>query len=142
MTARQRPERHLLNILECTRGILFIGTPHHGLGLASWAEQLARSLGLIKQTNPQIVEVLRSDSEVLARIQDSFHTMIRARNQAGGAPIEITCFYEELPLVGIDVVGQMTNTLLQKLTAYRWSLHTRQSCLDTCPSAYTQTTWI
>jgi len=67
---------------------------------------LAKSIGLIKQTNPQILQVLRSDSEVLARIQDSFHVMVRARNQEGIRPIEITCFYEELPLPGIGSVSK------------------------------------
>jgi protein SERAC1 len=72
-----------------------------------WAERLARSIGLIRQTNPQIVQVLKTDSEVLARIQDSFHTMVRARNQEGIKPIEITCFYEELPLPGIGTVSSL-----------------------------------
>ena len=67
---------------------------------------LAKSIGLIKQTNPQILQVLRSDSEVLARIQDSFHVMVRARNQERIRPIEITCFYEELPLPGVGSVSK------------------------------------
>src|SRR3978361_1548010 len=106
-TARQRPERHLQNILQCTRGIVFLGTPHHGSGLAQWAERLAAAIGLLKQTNPEIVAVLKSDSEVLARIQDSFHTMIRSRTQERLPSIEITCFYEELPLPGVGVVSKV-----------------------------------
>lgn len=50
--------------------------------------------------------VLRRDSEVLARIQDSFHTMVMARSKESLPPIEITCFYEELPLPGVGLVGQ------------------------------------
>ena len=84
---------------------MFLGTPHHGSGLAKWAEMVARFIGVLKQTNTQIVAVLESDSEVLARIQDSFHTLIRARAKDGLQPIEITCFYEELPLLGVDVVS-------------------------------------
>lgn len=105
VTARQRSERHLQNVLHSTCGIIFLGTPHHGAGLAKWAEALARSIGLLKQTNPQILGVLESDSEVLARIQDSFHTMIRSRNNDGLRSIDITCFYEELPLPGVGTVG-------------------------------------
>lgn len=70
-----------------------------------WAEKLVKSIGLLKQTNPQILAVLESDSEVLARIQDSFHTMIRSRNKDGFQSIEITCFYEELPLQGVGIVS-------------------------------------
>jgi hypothetical protein len=53
--------------------------------------------------------VLKSDSEVLARVQDEFHTMVRLRNQKRLQPIEITCFFEELPLQGVGFVSQMTN---------------------------------
>jgi protein SERAC1 len=67
---------------------------------------LAKVIGLLKQTNPQIVAALETDSEVLARIQDEFHTMVRSRNQEGLQPIEITCFFEELPLPGVDVVSK------------------------------------
>ncbi|EAQ83088.1 hypothetical protein CHGG_10906 [Chaetomium globosum CBS 148.51] len=98
--SRQRIEPHLNNILRFTCGIAFLGTPHHGSGLAQWAERLSRCIGIIKQTNTQIVEVLKRDSEVLARIQDGFHTMVQARVKEG-QPIEISCFFEQLPLPGI-----------------------------------------
>ena len=62
-------------------------------------------IGTVKQTNPDIVEVLRRDSEVLARIQDGFHTMVMARNKEGLPPIHISCFYEELPLPAVGLVG-------------------------------------
>jgi hypothetical protein len=32
--------------------------------------------------------------------------MVMARSKEGLLPIEITCFYEELPMLGIGVVGQ------------------------------------
>ncbi|KAJ4288699.1 hypothetical protein N0V88_007230 [Collariella sp. IMI 366227] len=99
-----RTEPHLHNVLRLTGGIAFLGTPHHGSGLARWAEVLSRSIGVIKQTNTQIVEVLKRDSEVLSRIQDGFHTMILARGKEG-QPIEISCFFEELPLPGIGQVS-------------------------------------
>jgi hypothetical protein len=60
---------------------------------------------MIKEANPEIVHVLKQDSEVLARIQDSFHTMIRARNMDGLQPINIACFFEELPLLGVGFVS-------------------------------------
>ena len=60
---------------------------------------------MLKQTNPQIVAVLEDDSEILARIQDGFHVMIRSRAQDGLPPIEITCFFEELPLPVVGIVS-------------------------------------
>ncbi|KAH8894724.1 hypothetical protein GQ53DRAFT_780118 [Thozetella sp. PMI_491] len=110
--SRQRSERHLQSILRSTRGIIFLGTPHHGAGLARGAELLCRSIGVVKQRNAQIVEVLRRDSEVLARIQDSFHTMVKARVGDGLPPIEISCFYKELPLQGIGLVVPQESAIL------------------------------
>ncbi|KAK4246934.1 hypothetical protein C7999DRAFT_41647 [Corynascus novoguineensis] len=104
VTSRQRPERHLQNILQSTRGIAFLGTPHHGSGLARWAELLSPHIGLFKQTDTEIVAVLQRESEVLAQIQEGFHTMVIARGDDGQGKIEITCFFEELPLRGIGQV--------------------------------------
>jgi protein SERAC1 len=64
-------------------------------------------IGALKQTNPQILAVLERDSEVLARVQDEFHTMVRSRNQQRLQSIEITCFFEELPLLGFGVVSSI-----------------------------------
>ncbi|KAF8849681.1 hypothetical protein BDZ45DRAFT_227669 [Acephala macrosclerotiorum] len=112
VTADRRPETHLKSILELTRGILFLGTPHQGSNLAKWAEMLATSIGFLKQTNAQIIEVLKSESEVLARVQDSFHTMIKAKAAGGHKAIEITCFYEELPLPGVGTVVPKHSAIL------------------------------
>ena len=103
--AQQRPERHLKKVLHCTRGIVFLGTPHHGAGLAHWAESLAKAIRVLKQTNPEILAVLKSNSEVLERVQHGFHTMILSRGQDGLPPIEITCFFEELPLPGVGTIS-------------------------------------
>ncbi|KAI8662890.1 hypothetical protein NCS56_01093800 [Fusarium sp. Ph1] len=104
VTAKQRPEAHLQSIFHLTRGIVFLGTPHHGSSLAKWGEMLSRSVGMMKQTNTDIVQLLTRDSEVLARIQDCFHTLIMARNKEQANDIDITCFYEELPMKRIGVV--------------------------------------
>lgn len=111
-TAQQRPERHLKQVLHCTRGIVFMGTPHHGSGLAHWAESLAKAIGVLKQTNTEILAVLKSDSEILERVQNGFHTMIRSRAQDRLLPIEITCFYEELPLPGVGIVVPAHSAIL------------------------------
>ncbi len=93
--------------MECTLSIAFLGTPHSGAGMATWAGLLSKSIGLIKQTNSRILEVLRADSEVLQRIQIEFHSMLRQREKNGKLPIAITCFYEELPLPGVGEVGDV-----------------------------------
>ena len=78
LPSKNSAEEHLQSILEFTRGIIFLGTPHSGSGLAELAGSLAKKVGLIKQTNAKILEILRRDSEVLARIQTEFHTMLKS----------------------------------------------------------------
>jgi len=68
---------------------------------------LAVFIGILKQTNPKIVEALERDSEVLARVQEGFYTMIRSRNQDRIREIKICCCYEELPLPGIGFVSYL-----------------------------------
>ncbi|KAF2187179.1 kinase-like protein [Zopfia rhizophila CBS 207.26] len=111
-TAAQKPESHLQSILHSTRGIIFLGTPHHGLGLAKWAEVVSRSIGVLKQKNAQTVAVIESDSEVLARVQDSFHTLIRSRRKDGLQSIEMSFFFEELPLPGVGVAVPQRSAVL------------------------------
>lgn len=82
-----------------------MGTPHAGSYLATWAERSAILLGIIKQTSPAIVGVLRTDSEVLARINSVFYTMLRERARTQQTQMRITCFFEEIPFPLIGEVG-------------------------------------
>ena len=118
-----------------------MGTPHHGSGLAQWAELVAKSLGLLKQTNPDIVAVLKRDSEVLARIQEDFHAMIRSRTQDRLHPVEITCFFEQLPLVGIGTVSTL-NLWKPQANVFRLSLLIQRSSQAIFRSVYELITWI
>ena len=105
LASRISPEPHLRTILECTKGIAFLGTPSSGSDLASWAEPLAKFLGFLWPTNARILGILRKDSELLARIQDDFHGMLFDRLRKRDGEIKITCFYEELPIAGIGKVN-------------------------------------
>ena len=107
VSSRQRTELHLQRVCRATRGVVFLGTPHQGSSLAAWAEALAKSIGVLKQTNTKILAVLQKDSEVLARIQDSFHALVRDRSQSNLPSIEISCFYEELPVPGVGSVSNL-----------------------------------
>ncbi|KAJ4303989.1 hypothetical protein N0V88_001593 [Collariella sp. IMI 366227] len=109
--ARDRTEPRFRNILDSTRGIAFMGTPHRGSGLAEWGKQLARTIGVVKQVNHEIIGVLKTESEVLAEIQDRFHTMVMARSKEQ-IPIEISCFYEELPVIGIGAIVPQHSAIL------------------------------
>jgi hypothetical protein len=100
---------------------------------------------VLKQTNPEIISILRSDSEVLERIQGSFHSMIRSRSQNDLQPIEITCFYEELPLLGIGVVSETTEPLVKPFIIKVYIRSSSQTPLFSRAiflSAFIVTTWI
>ncbi|KAL3440856.1 hypothetical protein BJX65DRAFT_289668 [Aspergillus insuetus] len=112
-TSQQYPEPHMQGLAKCIAGIIFLGTPHGGSGLAQGAEKLARAINLIKQTNPNILSVLERESEVLARIQNSFHAFIRSKLVTDGKAVEITSFYEELPLPGIGLVVPLQSAIIR-----------------------------
>ncbi|CZR48374.1 uncharacterized protein FPRO_12984 [Fusarium proliferatum ET1] len=112
VAAKQRSEQHLQDIVNFTRGVIFLGTPHHGSSLAKIGELVSRSVGLIKETNSDIVQVLTRDSEVLARIQDSFQALLMTRSKDEATMIEITCFYEELPTKKFGVIVPKHSAIL------------------------------
>ena len=97
-------EAHLLLLCECTRGVIFLGTPHKGSELARWAKCLANVVGVVKQANSSIVRQLEKDSEELERIQDNFDILLRSREAKALPPIHIKCFFEEKPITGIGQV--------------------------------------
>jgi len=111
--SQNTPESHLRSIFECTRGIIFMGTPHRGSWMARWATIPASAFGIITagstSTNKPLLHVLEADDQFLESIQTRFWSMMR------GLPpgrLETTCFFEELPLpVGGTVVAKGSATL-------------------------------
>jgi hypothetical protein len=60
---------------------------------------------VIKTANVDLVNVLKTDSEVLARVQREFHTMLRGPTFDSKPALKITCFFEELPVRGTGEVS-------------------------------------
>jgi hypothetical protein len=50
--------------------------------------------------------VLKPGSEMLANLQQEFHTMLDDGSKNQKKTMEIFCFYEELPVVGVGEVGR------------------------------------
>lgn len=102
--SKNSAESHIRQLLECTAGIAFLGTPHCGSDLGTWAKVFGHFTDVFKKTNTDLLGTLRPQSEVLARIQQEFHTMLRARRDDGKLVLSICCFYEELPVKGVGAV--------------------------------------
>ena len=100
-SSKASPERHLQQVGSSTSGVIFLGTPHCGSDHAAWGALGATIAKPFKRANSNIVSVLKSNSETLARIQDGFRTILRERND----DLTVACFYEELPAP----VGGMVN---------------------------------
>ncbi|KIX06726.1 uncharacterized protein Z518_04702 [Rhinocladiella mackenziei CBS 650.93] len=104
-------DMHLESITSCTWGIAFIGTPHGGSWLATWAKLPVTILDILKRTDVTLLSLLKPNSEVLARIHDDFLSMIRRRG-SDHRQIEIACFYETMPLLGrVQIVDQPSATI-------------------------------
>ena len=106
--SRRSPFEYIRRIETHTVGIVFLGTPHFGADAAKWGSYGANLIGIVRQTNSPIVKVLRPDSEMLASIQRDFQGVLRQRIDERTA-IDITCFFEELP---VRLVGEVGKDLL------------------------------
>ena len=105
LLSRNNPENHLKSIFAATKGIVFMGTPHTGSWMADWSRIPATALGIIKSTNQSLLQILQSNDQFLESIHTGFLSMIRDL-QRQGRQLEVTCFYEELPL---PVVGKVVS---------------------------------
>lgn len=115
MISSGAPEDYYRAMIECTLGIMFMGTPHAGADTAKLASILGNLVGLVKQVNSDIVGVLKPDSEVLAGLQQEFHRLLKQRAKNSKPEIKLFCFYEELPVTGIGTVSRPQSLCLSLL---------------------------
>jgi hypothetical protein len=91
-------------LLDAVKGIVFLGTPHAGSDLAKWGKVLTGISSIFMKTNQDILRVLNPGSEMLAAVQQDFHTMLDSRRKIG-EKMMIFCFYEEYGVNGIGEVS-------------------------------------
>lgn len=78
---RNHKTQHLRSIFVSTYGILFLGTPHKGSDVAKWGSQLEWICGAIIprkviDTQPQLVNTLKANSETLQNIDRQFMELV------------------------------------------------------------------
>jgi pimeloyl-ACP methyl ester carboxylesterase len=61
LLSRNNPEPRLRSIIDHTKGVIFMSTPHRGSWLAYWANLSASALGLIKSANKSLLTTLQRD---------------------------------------------------------------------------------
>lgn len=102
LQSRNNPDTHLRGLFEYTKGIVFMGTPHDGSWMASWAKFPAECIGLVKSTNTSLLKVLETNDQLLEATQKDFLLMIRNlaehKQRDNGRPIRMLCCYEAEPL--------------------------------------------
>jgi hypothetical protein len=100
--SEQAVEPHLKQLDRCTIAVAFLGTPHRGSGLTPFANGVANILkaGRIR-VNTTILQLLDRDSEALADVEGSFGIWLRKNSSR----FDVTCFFEELELPTIGMVG-------------------------------------
>jgi hypothetical protein len=124
LLSRNNPEAHLRSVFNCTKGIIFIGTPHKGSWMADWANIPAQAVGLVKSANKSLLGILETDDQLLESIQIEFWSMVRELRECG-SPFEVTCFFEELPLPVVGKVVSKESATLEGYTAV--SIHANHS---------------
>ena len=113
--SRESRFRHLQDIEACTVGICFLGTPHHGADLAIWGHVLANVISAAKPANSAPVKLLERGSEMLRDVQDGFHNLLEKRKDER-KKIQVTCFYETLPLIRVIVVPKESAVISGELS--------------------------
>jgi protein SERAC1 len=106
MTSKDNPAPHLKAIFRHVKGILFMGTPHTGSWMADWIKIPAWGLGVVKSSNRSLLSILQTEDQLLESLQISFLSMVRDLRDNYNRRIEVTCFYEELPM---PVVGEVVS---------------------------------
>ena len=76
-------------VIDLTYGIAFLGTPHRGGNHTAWAKIATNFANVVlKDHNARIIDALKTGSEILERLQDSFCGIVKQ--------ISIFSFFEDI----------------------------------------------
>lgn len=115
LNSKNNADKYLHDIFTSIKGVVFLGTPHAGSEMANWAKIPALTISIFKSANRSLLEVLETNNEYLESIQSGFLHMVRAVREEGRA-LEVTCFYEELPLPTVGLVVTQQSAVFDSFT--------------------------
>ncbi len=100
----------LLSVLEATRGIVFMGTPHKGSSLASWGNTVAKYLSKVRAVNRKLLRTLEVDSNVWRGVEEEFQQLLQ--NPTYSRKIKVFCFYEEQQVRAVGFIVPQDSAIL------------------------------
>jgi Putative serine esterase (DUF676) len=108
--ARERDAADARSIFNCTKALIFLGTPHRTAEPTSQASILAKFFSLGGPVDDSPINHLDFAGTVasIRGIQKSFEEAL----QGEGVQISITSFYEELPVPGVGQVILCLNSIM------------------------------
>ncbi|EPE34666.1 alpha/beta-Hydrolase [Glarea lozoyensis ATCC 20868] len=101
-------QSNLVKVSESTRGIIFMGTPHGGVGIAGWAYAFAKYFRPFRQVNSDILVELGRDSQQLTAINQQFLKFLGRTD----VNIYIYCFFEDKASVGVGKIVPESSAVL------------------------------
>ncbi|KAM5489211.1 hypothetical protein MaudMau93_003460 [Microsporum audouinii] len=111
-------DQHLKNIADCTRGIIFLGTPHEGSDKAKWVKRGQAFASLIgRDVNKEVHDILSEGSSRLSELDSTFMNFLRSRRESKDlktASIEVVCFFEEFK----TAMGEIVSKASVSITGY------------------------
>jgi protein SERAC1 len=103
----RRTKPDLATILDATRGIIFLGTPHRGSEVTTLPKLVASIIQAVQDVNMELIRDVETNSHTLDRIADSFGQIMDRRT------FTVFSFEEELAMRGGRKVciGSMAMTM-------------------------------
>ncbi|KAI4960208.1 hypothetical protein J4E86_001830 [Alternaria arbusti] len=94
---------NIASLVDDTRDIIFMGTPHCGSELANVASFLTKIVRIFHSVNSSMVEELQSQNAQLQDTDRRFHQLL-AKHVGTKSAIEVCCFCESVPLSGFGII--------------------------------------
>jgi len=97
LAAKYNTDAQGKEVVDCTYGTIFLGTPFKGSDKAPWAEVARRLLSMFGDSTDQTIKDLDKRSKKLQQISIDFHMVLQQRLSAKDLkPIQVACFFEEI----------------------------------------------